>query len=382
MTGIYLDFAATTPIDPRVRAAMEPLLSAHFGNPHAEHSDAIAPAAAIDTAEKQVAHLIGAQPGEIVFTSGATEANNAALKGVMRSTQRRGDHLIVSAIEHSCVLESARALERSGCTVTFIPVDRLGYVTTGDVLDAVTPETALISIMLVNNELGTRQPVREIVQQVAGQGIVTHTDAAQAVARIRVDVHDLGVDLLSLSGHKLYGPKGIGALYSSSDCPVRLEPLIHGGGQQGGRRGGTVPAFLCAGLGAAAEQAMDALNLSDTAFAAARYFIESLDRAIEGVDFNGFGPTDYDGIVSVRFHDAKAIDVLQHLYGRVSASLGSACHAGSIEPSHVLQAIGLDTAQMSESIRFSFGRDATEIEVDRAVSMIADAVLRTRALNL
>lgn len=382
MSAVYLDFAATTPVDPTVRSVMESLLVEHFGNPHSEHFDAVGPAAAIELAATQVADFICADPGEIVFTSGATEANNAAIKGVMMSPQRRGRHMIVSAIEHSCVLESARALERVGCELTVIPVDHLGRVDPNDVAAAVTPQTALVSIMLMNNEIGTVQPLGEIAKILSGKGIVFHTDAAQAAARILLNVADLGVDLLSISGHKLYGPKGIGALYVSADSPTRLEPLIHGGGQQAGRRGGTMPTFLCAALGAAAEVTSGKLLENDRKTESAAEFLRQVRSTISGTVLNGPEPTVTDAIINLRFAGADATSVLQILYGRVSASMGSACHAGSIAPSHVLQAIGLNETEASESIRFSVGRTTTTDDISRAAIALKAAVTTVRSISL
>ena len=369
MTGIYLDSAATMPIDPRVFAAMEPYLLAHYGNPHAENAHAVEPATAVADAAFNVANLIKADPGEIVFTSGATEANNAALKGVMQSASRRGSHLIVSAIEHSCVLEAARSLERQGARLTIVPVSADGVVDPDEVMGAVRDDTALVSIMLVNNEIGTIQPMNEVAVRLRGTGVALHTDAAQAPARIVVDIEALQVDLLSLSGHKLGGPKGVGALFISKNCPTPLEPLLHGGGQQGGRRGGTVPTFLAVGLGEAARLAPEKRR----AIAAnALRFERALRARYPHTVING-GPPRAGGILSARLPFAEAQSVLQLLHGKVSASLGSACHAGSINPSHVLTALGLREAEMAESIRFSFHADQTEDDLIEAAGLIADA---------
>ena len=377
---IYLDYAATTPIDPAVRVAMKPYLAEQFGNPHAEHMHAIAPASAIDEARQNVADLIGAQSTEIVFTSGATEANNAALKGVMGSPGRRGPHLIVSAIEHSCVLESARALERQGCELTVLPVGADGVVSPEVVAEAITPRTALVSIMLLNNEIGSIQPLALIGERLRGTGIVLHTDAAQAAARIGINVEELGVDLLSLSGHKIYAPKGVGALYVSVDCPVALEPLIHGGGQQGGRRGGTLPTFLCVGMGEAARIAQSNMAFQNVHGGALR-FVSNMKAAVSGVVINGPAPKQADAIVNMRFAGVSGVDLLQFLYSDLSASMGSACHAGSLERSHVLTALGLKERESAASIRFSFGRMTTDEEVDAAVGAIASAVEKARSLQ-
>lgn len=380
MKPIYLDYAATTPIDPAVRIAMEPYLVEQFGNPHAEHMHAIGPASAIEEARHKVADLIGAQSAEIVFTSGATEANNSALKGVMTSPERRGPHLIVSAIEHSCVLESARALERQGCELTILPVGTDGVVSPDKVAEAITPRTALVSVMLLNNEIGSVQPLAAISKRLRGDGIVLHTDAAQAAARIAIDVEELGVDLLSLSGHKVYAPMGVGALYISADCPVTLEPLIHGGGQQGGRRGGTLPTFLCVGIGEAARIARTTKSHQVNEGGAVR-FIAGITAVVPDVAINGSWPTQANAIVNLRFAGAAAVDVLQFLYSNLSASMGSACHTGSLERSHVLAALGLNEQESAASIRFSFGRTTTDEEIDVAVNAIANAVEKARLLQ-
>ena len=370
MRSIYLDHAASTPIDPRVRTAMEPFLSTYFGNPHAEHADAVEPANAIAEAATLVAELINADAGEIVFTSGATEANNAALKGAMLAEARRGSHLIVSAIEHSCVLEIARWLERQGCDLTVVPVRSNGTVDPNAVVRAVRNNTVLVSIGLVNNELGTLQPVHEIADYLRGTGVVLHTDAAQAPMRTHVDVRELGIDLLSLSGHKMAGPKGVGALFVSSSCPVRLEPLLHGGGQQGGRRGGTVPTFLCVGLGEAAKHAA---GKRKPAALVTQAFERRLRELQPNAVMNGGDGPNVGSILNVRIPGADASSVLQLLYGRVSASMGSACHAGLFETSHVLTAIGLSAAEAAESIRFSFSAEIAIEDVEQAAALVANA---------
>ena len=380
---IYLDFPATTPMDAEVGAAMRPYMNELFGNPHSDHAHGLAPSEAIDEAIRHVATLIGADPGEIVFTSGATEANNHAIKGVMRSGDRRGDHVVVSAIEHRCVLEAARSLRAHGYEVTEVPPGPDGVVRPDAIEAAIRPDTALVSLMLVNNEVGSRQLVREVAAAVRAAGAVMHTDAAQAVGKIPVDVAELGVHLLSLSGHKFYGPKGIGALYVSTDCPVRLEPLIYGGGQQAGRRGGTLPTFLCVGLGEAARIAAERMGQDTEARSwVAATFEAALRGATTGVAMNGPSGQTRGIADSYRFEGADAASVLQLLYGKVSASMGSACRAGSIEPSHVLVAMGLTPEQANQSIRFGFGRATTEDEARCAAAMVADAVEKARDLGM
>ena len=377
--AIYLDLPATTPVDPRVLAAMRPFLEEQFGNPHSDHAHGLAPAEAIDTAAELVGGLLNADAGEIVFTSGATEANNAAIKGVMRAPDRRGNHIVISAIEHKCVLEAARSLRAAGYEVTEVAPDAGGIIRVEAVADALRPETALVSLMLLNNEVGTLQPVAEVAEIVRNHGAVMHSDAAQAVGKLEIDVLDLGVDLLSLSGHKFYGPKGIGALYLSSACPVRLEPLIHGGGQQAGRRGGTVPAFLCAGLGEAARIAGEEMHEATKAIVtSAAAFDATLRAALPDAILNGNPEMVTPFCRSYRFSGTDAAAVLQHLYGRLSASLASACSSGSIKSSHVLTAMGLTGAQADASIRFGFGRMTQEEEACLAASLVAEAVDHVR----
>jgi cysteine desulfurase len=248
---IYLDYQASTPLDPAVGAAMRPYLDGWVGNPHSDHAFGWQAASIVEDAREAVADLIGADSGEIVITSGATEANNIALRGLVHAVPRRRDHVVVTAIEHKCVLESALSLRENGFLVDIVPVEPDGIVDPARIGRVLTDNTALVSVMLANNEIGTLQPVAEIGSLCRSRGIVLHTDAAQAVGKISVDVIELGVDILSLSGHKIYGPQGIGALYISRDCPVDLRPLLLGGVQQDGRRAGTVPVMLCAGLAAA-----------------------------------------------------------------------------------------------------------------------------------
>lgn len=372
--AIYLDLPATTPVDPRVVDVMRPLIETQFGNPHSNHAHSTAPAEAVALAAEQLADLLNADPGEVVFTSGATESNNAAIKGVMLSPDRQGDHIVVSAIEHKCVLEAARSLRALGCEVTEVMPNPSGVVSVEAMEAAMRPNTALVSLMLLNNEVGTLQPVAAVTRMAHDRGAMVHTDAAQAVGKIPVDVLDLGVDLLSLSGHKFYGPKGIGALYMSSACGVRLEPLIHGGGQQSSRRGGTVPAFLCAGLGEAARIAFEEQDRdAAAAMEAAEVFDEQLRAAVLTVQRNGDPVAGTPFCRNYRFPGADADLMLQHLYGHLSASMGSACTAGAIEPSHVLAAMGLTGADAASSLRFGFGRGMDGDAARRAAALVAEA---------
>lgn len=374
---IYLDYQATTPTDPRVVAAMRPYLEEAFGNPHSEHVYGWDAAEAVDAAATHVAALIGADPGEIVFTSGATEANNLALQGIARSPEREGRHIITSAIEHKCVLNTAYWLRDQGFAVDIISVDRSGRVDPGVLRAAIRDETVLVSVMLANNEIGTIQPVAEVGALCRERGIVFHTDAAQAVGKIPVDVSALNADLLSLSGHKFYGPKGIGALYVSRHCPLPLAPLIMGGAQQGGLRAGTVPAFLCAGLGEAARIGRAELE-ADAAHALAlrEAFLDGLAERIPGITVSGDLERRLPGNFNIRFPGIDGDSLLTALQGQIAASTGSACNAGMIEPSYVLAALGLSIDEINASIRFGFGRFNTLEEVVQAARTIAERAAR------
>ena len=370
---IYLDYQATTPLDPRVRAAMLPFLGDRYGNPHSEHVFGWEAAEAVDDAAQNVAGLIGAAAGEIVFTSGATEANNLAVQGIARSDERRGNHVVTTAIEHKCVLNSALSLRKWGFTVEVVPVDRRGRVDPAALKAALRDDTALVSVMMANNEVGTVQPIAEISALCRDRGIVFHTDAAQAAGKLPVDVGELNVDLLSISGHKLYGPKGVGALYVSRQCPAVLEPLILGGAQQQGLRAGTVPTFLCVGLGEACRIAGEELE-QDRAHCEALQdgFWSILSSRVPDAIVNGDPEWRLPGNLNVLFPGSDADSLLSSLQGQIAASTGSACNAGLIEPSYVLLALGLTLEEANSSIRFGFGRFSSIEDVVRAADLIAD----------
>jgi cysteine desulfurase len=372
---IYLDYQATTPVDPRVVAVMRPYLDEIFGNPHSEHSFGWDAASAVDQATEKVANLIGAEPGEIVWAAGATEANNLAIQGIARSRQRRGNHVVVSGVEHKSVLNTALSLRRLGFVVDLAPVLSSGLVDLDQLASLIRNDTALVSVMLANNEIGTVQPIAEIGAICRQREIVFHTDAAQAAGKLPIDVNLLGVDLLSVSGHKLYGPKGIGALYVSASCPTPLEPLIIGGAQQQGRRAGTVPPFLCVGLGeacrlAAAEMEVDHSHCEQLRTA----FWSALSTLVTDIQINGNSECRLVGNLNVRFEGIDANSILTALKGMVAASTGSACDSGLIEPSHVLLAIGLSLREANSSVRFSFGRFTTVEEVTRVAELIAEKI--------
>ena len=370
---IYLDYQATTPLDPRVRAAMQPFLGDRYGNPHSEHVFGWEAAEAVDDAARNVAGLIGAATGEIVFTSGATEANNLAVQGIARSDERRGNHVVITAIEHKCVLNSALTLRKWGFSVEVLPVDRWGRVDPEEVRAVLRDDTALVSVMMANNEIGTVQPIAEIGALCQERGIAFHTDAAQAIGKLRVDVGQLNVDLLSISGHKLYGPKGVGALYVSRQCPAALEPLIVGGAQQQGLRAGTVPTFLCVGLGEACRIAKEELEQDRRHCETLRDgFWSALSSRVPDAAVNGDPKRRLPGNLNVLFPGTDADSVLSSLQGQIAASTGSACNAGLIEPSYVLLALGLTVEEANSSIRFGFGRFACMEDIVRAADLIAD----------
>ena len=376
---IYADYQATTPVDSRVLAAMEPHWHEAFGNPHStDHVVGWKAEKATRKAANLVAVLIGADSDEIIFTSGATEANNLALLGLARHTSSKRQRILVSAIEHKCVLAAARSLEgREKFTVEHVPVDSEGRIDLGALEEMLDNNVLLVSIMAVNNEVGVIQDIPAIASLLTPYGILLHTDAAQAPCAM--DLHDLAyhADLISLSGHKMYGPQGIGTLYVRRDLHDRIEPLIHGGGQQGGIRSGTLPLPLCVGMGAAASlcaseqpsiERQEIARLTDS-------FVRRLREGEAQVALNG-PPNEYrhPGNANIRFVGHNAQDILGVLQPHLAASTGAACTSGTPEPSHVLRALGLSTEESEASIRFSFGRFSTESEVERAANLVLQAL--------
>ena len=375
MTGIYLDYNASTPIDPRVIEVMEPLLRGPFANPSALHPGGREARAVIDRARAQVADLLGCASDEVVFTSGGSEANNLALTGAFFAFQERGDHLVTTTVEHPAVLEPARFLERLGARVTRVPVDRFGRVDPNDIRRAITPRTILVSVMHANNEVGTVEPIAEIGAIARERGVLFHTDAAQSVGKIPTRVDDLGVDLLSIAGHKAYAPKGVGALYVRRG--VRLEPLIHGASHESGRRAGTESALLVAALGRAAELAAD-LGSVDGILALRDRLWEGLRATFDdGVVLNGHPDVRLPNTLNVSFVGRPGADVLAAL-GDVAASTGSACHADSVELSPVLLAMGVDPRVGMGAVRLSLGRMTTPEEIDETLGRFEDERARMR----
>jgi cysteine desulfurase len=380
---IYLDNNATTRTDPRVVEAMLPFFSERYGNAasrtHAFGWDA---EEAVKAARAQVATLIGAQAADIVFTSGATESNNLALKGVAAMYRSKGNHLVTVATEHKAILDPCKRLEHDGFQVTVLPVDSDGRVAPAQVADALTERTILVSVMAANNEIGTLQPIREIGGICHERGVFFHTDAAQAAGKVPLDVEEMHIDLLSLSAHKLYGPKGVGALYVRRRQPrVRPEPLLDGGGHEGGLRSGTLPVPLVVGFGKACE-----LGQTERAAEADRLLLlrERLRRGImdrlDEVYVNGH-PTDrLPGNLNLSFAYLQS-DALMMSLRDVALSSGSACTSASVEPSYVLRALGVSDELAQGSVRFGIGRFNTAEEIDRVADSVVRAVVRLRQLS-
>jgi cysteine desulfurase len=378
--GIYLDNQATTPTDPRVVEAMLPFFTERFGNPHSTaHGFGWEAEEAVEQARGQLAGLIGASPREMIFTSGATESNNLAIKGAARFHRERRPHVVTLASEHKCVLESAGQLSREGHRVDVLPVRPDGLVDLDLLAETATEETAVVSVMAVNNEIGVIQPLAEIAAICHDKGAYFHCDAAQAVGKIPLDVAALGIDLLSISGHKFYGPKGIGALYVRRRPRVRLEPMIDGGGQERGLRSGTLPTPLCVGLGAAAAIAAEEMESESARISALKTrLLEGIRKRLSGVSLNGHATQRVAGNLNLAFEGVDAEALMRAMPG-LAASSGSACTSTAVEPSYVLRALGLPETRARSSIRLAIGRFNTEAEIDRAVDELAAQVARLRS---
>ena len=377
--SVYLDYQASTPLDPRVREAMLVWFGEKFGNPHSnDHVYGWAAEEAVETARTQVASLIGAKPREIIFTSGATESNNIAVKGVARALRGKRNHVVTIVTEHKCVLESCRRLEREGTEVTYLPVERNGLLDLNRLDDALDEQTALVSIMAANNEIGVIQPMADIAALCEKVGARLHSDAAQAVAKIPINVNELGLDLLSISSHKIYGPMGVGALYIRQKPKVPIEPLMDGGGQERGLRSGTVPVPLAVGFGACCSIAADELpDESKRILSLRTRFLGRIKRAINDIHLHGDLEQRIPGNLNLSFANIDAQDLMMRLC-RVSVSTGSACSTATVQASHVLQSLGVEQHLLHNAIRIGFGRFTTEAEVDFAVDEIARAVTSLR----
>jgi cysteine desulfurase len=367
---IYLDYNATTPLDPAVLAAMRPYLETHFGNPSSGHVYGATARAGVETARAQVAALLGCAPDEVVFTGGGSESDNLALLGVALAHRDRGDHIVTTQIEHPAVLETCRYLERRfGFRVTYLPVDGQGQVEPAAVEAALTPRTLLVSVMHANNETGVLQPVAAIAAIARRHGVLVHTDAAQSVGKVPVNVAELGVDLLTVAGHKLYAPKGVGALYVRRGTV--LDPLIHGAGHEGGRRAGTENVAGIVGLGAACAVARERLAAELPRLTALRDRLGAA-LAAAGWVLNGHPTARLPNTLNVSLEGAEGEEVLRRAPS-VAASTGAACHSGHAEPSAVLLAMGLSRTRALGAVRLSLGRWTTEAEVDRAAEALVAA---------
>jgi cysteine desulfurase len=369
---VYLDYNATTPVAPEVVQTILPFLQQHFGNASSVHAYGRAARAALDKARKQVAALIAAQTDEIIFTGGATEANNLALRGVTAALQGRKRHLIVSAVEHPAVLEPALALQRAGWALDVVGVDRHGLVDPDDVRKALRDDTALVSIMHANNEVGTIEPIAEIAALAHARGALVHTDAAQTAGKVPIDVGALDVDLLTLAGHKFYATKGVGALYLKRGTP--LQPDVRGGGQERGLRPGTENVALVAGMGAAAELvAREVIEVAPRLQSLRDELHRRLAEAIPGLQLNGHPALRLPNTLNVSFPQVNNAELLGLLEDEVAASLGSACHSASGTVSGVLGAMGVNAQRAMGAVRFSVGARTTLDEINRAVAALTRA---------
>lgn len=381
-TPIYLDYQSTTPCDPRVVDEMIPYFTEKFGNPHSRsHIFGWESEEAVEVARAQVAKLINANPKEIVFTSGATESNNMSIKGIAHFYKDKKNHIITVETEHKCILDACKHLEAEGFKVTYLPVKANGLVDLEVLENAITSETSLVSVMGINNEIGVIQPLAEIGKICRKHSVFFHSDCAQAFGKIPLDVKAMQIDLMSISGHKTYGPKGVGVLYVNRKPRVRLKPLISGGGQERGFRSGTVPTPLVVGLGKAAEIAMNEMekdyahikHLSDK-------FLNAIMKTIPNVYLNGDEKQRYPGNLNLSFAYVEGESLIIAIK-ELAVSSGSACTSSSLEPSYVLRALGVDEDLAHTSIRFGIGRFTTEAEIDEAIKIISRNIQKLRDMS-
>ena len=364
---IYLDYNASTPIAPEAAEAMKPFLTEHYGNPSSLHWAGLLAKDAVEGARKQVADLLGCDPAEIVFTSGGSEANNHALKGVFFAHRGKGSHIITSAVEHPSILNPCHFLERLGAKITVLPVDCFGRVDPDDVRRSISSRTILVSVMHANNEVGTIQSLQEISAIVRKAGVLFHTDAAQSIGKISTNVAELDVDLLSVAGHKLYAPKGVGALYIRKG--TQLVPLIHGAGHEQGRRAGTENVILAVGLGSACSVAEKWTSMHEVQTLRDRFWQKLQETFGKGVVLNGHPTERLPNTLNVTFVGRSGVDMLKQMPS-VAASTGSACHSGSAALSHVLAAMGIAPEIGIGAVRFSLGRYTTEGEIEEVLALL------------
>ncbi len=380
---IYMDNNSTTRVDPRVVEAMLPYFTEKYGNAASRsHPYGWEAESAVDDAREQIASLIGATEKEIIFTSGATESNNLALKGVAAMYKKKGNHIVTVPTEHKCVLDTCKRLERDGCDVTYLDVDKYGRVTAEQVRNAITDKTIVVSVMFANNEIGTIQPIAEIGKVCKEKGVLFHTDAVQAVGKVPVDVEAMGIDLLSLTAHKLYGPKGIGALYVRKKNPrVRLEPIIDGGGHERGMRSGTLPVPLIVGFGEACAIAKaEMAEESQRTFALRERLRKGIMDQLPETYLNGHPTERLPGNANISFAYVEGEGMMMGIKD-VAVSSGSACTSASLEPSYVLRALGVGDELAHSSIRFGLGRFNTQEEVDYVVNLVVREVKRLREMS-
>lgn len=379
---IFMDYQSTTPCDPRVVEAMLPYFTEKFGNPHSRsHAFGWEAEAAGELAREQVARLINADPKEIIFTSGATEANNIALKSVGAFYKDKKNHIITVVTEHKCVLDSARHMEQQGYEVTYLPVQTNGLINLDELKAAIRPTTLLVSVMAVNNELGVIQPLTEIGAITRAAGVLFHTDAAQAFGKIPLDVEAMNIDLMSISAHKIYGPKGVGALFVRRRPRVRLEALFSGGGQERGMRSGTLPTPLVVGFGEAARIAQEEMQeeAARIRFLADK-FLKAVMDDVPDVFMNGDREQRWPGCINLSFAYIEGESMIMAIKN-LAVSSGSACTSASLEPSYVLRSIGVGEELAHTSIRFGIGRFTTEAEIDEAIKIVTGSIEKLRAMS-
>lgn len=383
ITPVYLDYNATTPLDPRVLDVMLPYLREKFGNAASRsHPFGHEAEQAVDHAREQVAKLISASPKEIIWTSGATESNNIAVKGFAWMHQDKGRHIITQATEHKAVIDPGRYLEQHGFEVTFLPVDRTGLIDLQQLEDAIRDDTILVSIMFANNEIGTIQPIPQIGEICKRKGVIFHTDATQAYGKVPIDVDEMGIDLLSCSGHKIYGPKGVGALYVRRRNPrVRCEPVLHGGGHERGMRSGTLNVPGIVGLGVASELADQDMPMQASRQATLRDRLwNGLTERLDGLTRNGHPEACLPNTLNVSFAYVEGESLMMGM-PEVAVSSGSACTSASLEPSYVLKAMGVGDDLAHSSIRFSLGRFTTAAEIEQVIDQTVNTVTRLRQMS-
>jgi len=378
---VYLDHAATTPMSNEVYREMIEACGNIYGNPASLYGIGRESNEALEKARTRVAKAIGADPSEIYFTSGGTEADNWAIKGIARANRAKGNHIVTSAIEHPAVLESCKALEKEGFRVTYVPVDDKGTIKYAELIKAISPDTILISIMSANNEVGTIQPIRAIAELAKANNIVFHTDAVQAVGAIDFNVKEMNIDAMSISAHKLYGPKGIGALYVRKG--VRIDKFMNGGEQEKNKRAGTVNVPAAVGFGKAIEIATREIEENNKYLRSIkRYFLKKISEAVHNISLNGHPVQRLANNVSISFEGAEGESVLMMLDREgIYVSTGSACASGSLAPSHVLMAMGLDAEVAHSTIRFTFGKNTTKEDIDYVVERVRRCVKKIRSIS-